>query len=143
MSFHEMSQIIKEVVYSSEGILKYGPGIRAIVVADQGISDYYRKMIPKYYGVQPQFYPAHITVVRNDIEKPTNMDVWQKYEGEPIPFTYNPEIRTDGTYWYLDVLSDRVGDIREELGLPRFRLTELGASRGKFHLTIANSKNQK
>lgn len=103
-----MSQLI-ETTYASEGILKYGPGIRAIVEADQGISDFYRKLIPKYHYAQPQFYPAHITVVRTDRETPTNMDAWGKYEGRVIPFTYDPEIHTDGTYWYLDVQSDEIG----------------------------------
>jgi hypothetical protein len=142
MSFYQMSQLL-EVTYASEGILKYGPGIRAIVEADQGISDFYRRLIPKYHYVQPQYYSAHITVVRTDKETPTNMDAWGKYANEVIHFVYDPEIRTDGTYWYLDVQSDRIGEIREELGLPRFRLTELGASRGKYHMSIGNSKNQR
>lgn len=135
--------ILEEMVFNSQGILRYGPGIRAIVEADQGISDYYRKMIPKYNYVQPQMYAAHITVVRTAKESPKNMTAWGKHNGEEIPFTYDNFIYNDGTYWYLNVQSDRIGDIREELGLPRFRFGELGADRRCYHLTIGNVKNER
>lgn len=129
------------MVFNSKGILRYGPGIRAIVEVDQGISNFYRKLIPKYNYVQSQMYPAHITVVRTAKEIPTNMSVWGKYEGQEIPFTYDNHVYNDKTYWYLNVQSDRIGDIREELGLPRFRSGELGADRKSYHITIGNSKN--
>jgi len=133
--------LFQEMVFNSKGILRYGPGIRAIVEVDQGISDFYRKLIPKYNYVQSQMYAAHITVVRTGKETPTNMSAWGKYEGQEIPFTYDNQVYSDKTYWYLNVQSDRIGDIREELGLPRFRLGELGADRKSYHITIANSKN--
>lgn len=126
----------------SEGVLKYGPGIRAIVEVDQGISDLYRNLCPRYLYVQPQMYKAHITVVRTDKETPKNMDFWEKYEGELIPFSYERRVYSDGTYFYLTVMSDRIGDIREELGLPRYRFGELGSDRGGYHITIGNVKHE-
>lgn len=139
MKFREW--LFQEMVFNSKGILRYGPGIRAIVEVDQGIADLYRKLIPKYNYVQPQMYSAHITVVRTAKETPKNMGVWGKYEGEEIPFTYDNHVYNDATYWYLNVQSDRIGDIREELGLPRFRFGELGADRKSYHITIGNVKN--
>jgi hypothetical protein len=133
--------LLQEMLFNSKGILRYGPGIRAIVEVDQGVADFYRKLIPKYNYVQPQMYPAHITVVRTAKENPKNMNVWGKYEGEEIPFSYDNYVYNNRTYWYLNVQSDRIGDIREELGLPRFRFGELGADRRGYHITIGNVKN--
>lgn len=130
-------------MFEAEGSLQYGPGRRAVVWIDQGISDFYRSLIPKYCYAQPQLYPAHITVVRIKLETPTNMDAWGKYEGEVVKYYYDTNIRFDGTYFYLNTYSDRIGEIREELGLPRFRFGELGTDRGSYHTSIANVKNQK
>ena len=134
--------LLQEMLFHDKGIFRYGPGVRAIVEVDQGISDYYRKLIPKYYYVQSQMYKAHITVVRTEKESPKNMNVWGKYEGEEIPFTYDNHVYNDANYWYLNVQSDRIGDIREELGLPRFRFGEIGSNRNGYHITIANNKNK-
>lgn len=130
-------------MFATSGILQYGPGMRAVVWADQGIADLYRKLIPKYYYAQPQMYPAHITVVRLRKENAKNLDAWSKYQGEEVSFSYNNEICYDGTYFYLNVQSDRIGDIREELGLSRFRFGDLGADRRCYHITIGNTKHEK
>lgn len=128
-------------MFATSGILQYGPGMRAVVWADQGIADLYRALIPKYYYADKQMYPAHITVVRLKLENVKNLDVWNRYQGESVPFQYDNEIRFDGTYFYLNVQSDRIGDIREELGLPRFRFGDLGADKRCYHITIGNCKN--
>lgn len=70
------------------------------------------------------------------------MEVWNRYNGEEIQFEYDNEIRFDGTYFYLNVKSDRIGDIREELGLQRFRFGDLGADMQRYHITIGNCKNE-
>jgi hypothetical protein len=129
--------------YQSEGVLEYNSEGRAVVWIDQGISDLYRKLCPKYYYVQPQMYPAHITVVRKRLEIPKNMDVWNKYQGEKVPFEYEDVIRTDGTYFFLNILSERIGEIRLELGLPKFRFSELGSDKGCYHTSIGNVKHEK
>lgn len=126
-------------MFATTGILQYGPGMRAVVWVDQGIADLYRKLIPKYYYAQPQLYPAHITVVRLRLETAKNMEVWAKYQGEEIPFEYDNETFFSGIYFYLKVQSDRIGNIREELGLPRFRFGELGDD--CYHISVANCKN--
>lgn len=127
-------------MFDTNGTLQYGPGMRAVVWVDQGIADLYRVLIPKYYYAQPQMYSAHITVVRLRLEAAKNLDVWSKYQGEIIPFKYDNEICFDGTYFYLRVQSDRIGDIREELGLPRFRFGDLGADKQCYHISIGNVK---
>jgi hypothetical protein len=128
--------------YESVGKLEYGPGIRAVVWVDNGIPILYRKLLPKYYYAQPQMYPPHITVVRLNLEKVTNLELWEKYQGEEIPFSYENEIRFDQRYFYLNVQSERIGDIREGLGLKRFRFGDLGAEKQCYHITIANVKHE-
>lgn len=124
-------------MHTSTGVLNYGPGIRIIVSIDQGIADYYRSLIPKYYYVQPQKYRAHITVVRTNKETPTKFTAWGKHRDQKIAFQYDPYINCDGKYWFLDATSEQIGDIREELGLPRFRFSD----RGCYHISIGNCKD--
>jgi len=123
-------------MFSSTGIFRYGPDIRAVVEIDSNIVEYYKSLIPKYYYLNPQKYDPHITVVRINKELPLNMAVWMKYEGTKIDFEYSPVIQKDGAYWFLDVYSQKIGDIREELELPRFRF----ADRPCYHISLANSK---
>lgn len=129
---------MNEGQHQSEGRLEYGPGIRAVIWVDKSFVNY-RKFVPKSRTVNPQMYLPHITVVRTGKEQPiTNQEVWGKYEGEMIPFTYDSEIHFDGLYYYLNINSERVGDIREELGLPRYRFDD----NKKYHITIGNAKSQ-
>lgn len=108
--------------------------MKAVVWVDQGISDYYHSLIPKYYYVRRQMYSAHITMVRNNIETP-DLKFWNLYQNEQITFFYSNSIKYDGVYFYLDAKSPRMEEIRLELGLPRFRFD------GKeFHITIGNTK---
>lgn len=126
----------------SQGIVNYGPGIRSILSIDQGISELYRSLIPKYYNVKPQKYKAHITIVRGGKEFPKNMEFWGKYEGKTIKFYYDTDIQTDGTYFWLNAQSEDIQKIREELGLSKFRDDRAfgGILRNEYHITIANIK---
>lgn len=129
-------------LFLSSAIVKYGPGIKVIAEIDQGISEYYRNLIPKYYCVKSQAYSAHITIVRLNKETPTNLENWLKYDGKKISYYYNPIIQNDDNYFWLDAYSEEIGDIREELGLPRFRDDTLfgGVKRKEYHITIGNCK---
>ena len=117
----------------SFGVLRYHANW-AILLIDQQIAEYYFSLIPKYYYAKRQMYDAHITVVRFGIETPTNSLVWGKYEGERIMFEYVPKVEMSRVYFYLNAFSDQIGDIREELGLPRFRFSD------HYHITIGNLK---
>jgi hypothetical protein len=123
------------LMINSSGILHYGPDIRAIVTVDQSIVSFYKALIPKYYNVERQRYNAHITVIRFGIEIPKYMAYFGKYEGEEINFEYDTQIRFDGKYYYLQVYSKRIENIRLELGLPKFRRDNC------YHITIGNNKN--
>lgn len=115
------------------GVLHYSSDKKtAKINFGQDFINYYFSLIPFYERAQRQRYEAHITVVR--VFESPNLDLWGKYEGEIIPFEYLPLIKFDGTYYYLDAYSNRVGDIREELGLPRFRMND------SYHITIGNIK---
>lgn len=127
-------------MYKSAGALQYNDQFRAVVWVDRGIADYYFNLIPKYYYAQRQKYHPHITVVRPKYEVVKNKKLWNKYNGEVIEYTYDGMIHFDGTYFYLNVYSDRIGNIREELGLPRFRFNDLGSKKRCYHITIGNIK---
>lgn len=129
------------MIYSSTAIVKY-ENHKVYALVDQQISDYYRSLIPKYIYVQPQRYKAHITIVRSGKERVPNMIFWGKYEGVIINFEYNSEIKSDLRYFWLDVFSNDIGNIREELGLERFRndLAFGGIKRTSYHITIGNKK---
>lgn len=106
-----------------------------VAYVDQGIVDFYRSLIPKAYKPNPQMWPAHITVSRKRIECPPNKEVWKKYEGQSVRFTYSNEIHTDGIYYWLNTWSDEIGRIREELGLDYYRQPF-----NSYHLSLGNLK---
>jgi hypothetical protein len=62
-------------------------------------------------------WASHITVIRN--EEPPNRDLWEKYNNQKVDFLYIPPVETNGEYFWLNVICDKLFQIREELGLPR------------------------
>lgn len=132
-----------ETLYSSSGTLHYERGddwFKVHCAVDQGISDYYRAMIPNTHIFNRQKYPAHISVVRNEI--PPNMDVWGIHENQEIEFQYSNVVHFGTVYCWLNVFSKRLEEIRLELGLPvssQYTLPPEGYIKC-FHLTIANQK---
>lgn len=129
------------MIYSSIGTLHYEP-TKLIVQVDQELSDYYRKLIPKYIENRPQLYPAHISVVRKEI--PVNKQFWGKYEGQDVEFFYEPFIHSGKFYFWLNVFCVKLEEIRLELGLPvDSPFTRPPDSFLKvFHITLANSKGK-
>jgi hypothetical protein len=129
-------------MFTSTGTIKYYSNpYKLIVEVDQDISEYYRKLIPKYID-QParQMYAAHISVVRNEI--PPHLSLWGKYEEEEIEFYYDNEVHFGEVYCWLNVWCKRLEEIRLELGLPvssRFTLPPEGFIRC-FHITLGNFK---
>ena len=128
-------------LYQSQGTLRYIDN-KLIVEVDQGISDFYRALIPKWIRTNKQLYPAHISVVRKEI--PPNMKVWGKYEGNEIPFSYSNVIHNGEIYFWLNAWSNQLEQIRLELGLPVDSLyTRPPDGLNKtFHITIGNLKNK-
>jgi len=121
------------------GILEYSESKdgepKASLQIDDQIGCYYRSLIPKAIYARPPMYKPHITVVRNNRERPVNMEYWKKYEGESIEYEYSPLIGLDYPYYFLRAWSKRIEEIRVELGLPKCR-----REFNDFHITIANVK---
>ena len=128
------------ILYKSTGILRYG-FTHLVVDVDSEFVRYYRSLLPKYIEVQPPMYGAHISVVRKEIAP--KMEVWKKHEGEKIEFNYSPIVYFGKPYFWLNVYSIRLEEIREELGLPNVSIYSTPPEEYKktFHITIANSKH--
>jgi len=128
---------------SAVGRLRYEPDYRLVLEADKDFAAYYRSLFPEDLAVQVPRWPPHVTVVRAEKEAPTNLEAWGKYEGEEVEFHYDPEVRIDKVYYWLNVWCDRLVEIREELGLPpKSRWTKPPSGGFQcFHLTIGNKKN--
>jgi hypothetical protein len=141
--------IINEAMQQSAGKLWYGNNHAVLDLNSKNWREmyrYYRALVPKYFTMHSQMHDPHITVVRGykaggDLVEPLNPDkkaeLWGKYEGEVVPFEYDPELKDDGTMWWLNAFSKRLEDIREELGLSKIR-----EPFKSFHITIGNAKEQ-
>ena len=121
-------------MYTIKGRIKYF-NAWCLAYIDQQLVDYYRSLVPKYYRIQSQREKAHVTIVR-EFEELANKQHWGKYDGHVILIDYSPIIQYDDVYFWLDCWCNTIGNIREELGLPRYRLEYPG----KYHITIGNTK---
>jgi hypothetical protein len=129
-------------MFASTGYLRYfkEPLLKVILEIDQEISDYYRSFVPKYIKLQRQMYPAHVSVVRK--EMPKNMENWCKYDGKLFNFEYEGFIFNDEKYYWLNVFSTELENVREELGLEKVSdITRSPDGKHRFHTTIGNVKN--
>lgn len=110
----------------------------AILPVDREITRYYRWWLTKELHIKRLFAPAwdaHISIVRG--ERPHDLSMWKKYQGEVVQFRYSPVVRQAGDttgeteekghFWFVDVWAPRLLVIRNELGLR----THHG-----FHLTV-------
>lgn len=82
----------------------------------------------------------HISVVRG--EEPKNKKYWGKYQGERVEFSYDPRyINTNGKHWWFRIKSDRLLEIRRELGISPYPIYwSKGQKRNlHFHLTLGTN----
>jgi hypothetical protein len=143
-------------MFNSYGTLHYElndrvtPPYKLILSIDQGISDYYFATIPKSIRARKQMHKAHISVVRKEL--PLNLDVWGKHKGRLVAFDYEPLVRQDNVYLWIDCYSMVLEQIRTELGLhnaplyPATYHTPMPTGTlftKRFHCTIANTKELK
>ncbi len=98
-------------MFLSQGILRYSlDPIKLIAQVDPDISHFYRSLIPQYLHVNRPMFEAHISVVRN--ADPPNMYAWNKYQGQNVSFEYDSYIYNDELYYWLNVYSQQLEDIR-------------------------------
>ena len=132
------------ILYTSSGYLSYSGINRLVVNIEQDIGHYYRSLIPKWIPTNQPRYPFHITVVREHKEKiePEFRQFWGKYQDEKIDFFYSPTINCDSVYFWLNIYSLRLEEIRRELGMWWVSRIAIPPAPFKktFHVTIANRK---
>jgi hypothetical protein len=105
-----------------------------IILLDENddTGDYYRWFVKKRYGLKLQrpAFGTHISLIRGEETTPANWKIFkEKYDGKPVKFTHESELRTNGKHWWIRIKCDEAKDMREEMGYPR---------EGKWglHLTI-------
>jgi hypothetical protein len=126
--------------FTSVGVLRYSRDYKLIVEADPGIVETYRALVPKWVRLNRQRYAPHISVVRR--ETPLAFERWGLHEGKTVEFEYRGVIANDDTYYWLGVFSERLHEVRIELGLPpKSWITEAPDASSPFHITIGNVKN--
>jgi hypothetical protein len=120
----------------STGVIKYHNATWITCEISPDFGDYYRSWIPSGIIYNKPRYDPHITVLRAEYEPVQDMTHWGEHEGEAVSFEYDPDFNIDGMFIMLDVYSDRLEEIRMELGLPHTDNCFLN-----FHITIGNRKN--
>jgi len=123
-------------MFKSTGRLAYDPAARIksepwwlILRTDPEIVNYYQHWLKQNYDLQFEktVWGSHISVNRG--VAPKYKDLWKKYQGEKIEFTYSNSIYRKHWFFCVDAQSERLMEIREELGLSK--LPPAG-----FHITI-------
>jgi len=101
------------------------------VNVDPQIAEYYRWWVYKRFMLQLQHtaWHPHVTVLdgRRSV-KPQNRKNWEKHSGEIIHFEYSPNIEQHWKFWCLPVKSERLQEIKRELGF--------NDAESKLHVTI-------
>ncbi len=79
------------------------------------VAIYYQSLIHirKYHPYLIMVHPS---------EQPTELILWWgRHEGEKITVYYSPQLWSTSEYYFLKASSPRIGQIRQQLGLPEFR----------------------
>lgn len=128
-------------MFNSSGIFHYDPLPNSkhyepwwgLLKCDDQIVKYYAWLL-KRQGVEVDtvsLWGTHISVFKGEV--PPNNVNWKKYEDYEVEFNYNHIIRFDnGRHAWIDIYSEDLSAIREELGFP---------FKPWFHLTIGRIKN--
>jgi len=112
-------------------------------IVDEGIADYYRYLTNRalHIGLVKPSWNAHVTISKINPVVPMEWDKkkitieyepWVRYSGDnPVPNPPPDWEAKKGLFWFIDVYSDDIREIRKSLGLPDFT---------KFHVTIGTLK---
>jgi hypothetical protein len=103
------------------------PWTAILKVDNLSIAPYLQELKEQGIKVTPSAWGPHITWVNK--EEPHNKGNWEAYQNIPIKFELKPEIKTNGTYYWLDIECNDLKLMRRALGLkPEPKIP--------FHLTI-------
>lgn len=129
-------------VFEITGTLKYNPKrdnlkktrnhdeFFLILDLPKDVGYYYRYWVKKRFGLflNPPAYGEHITVLdgRNPVQTDNKVH-WKKYDNCKVKVHYSNQLYQKWKFWCLPVQSEKLNDIREELGFNRL---------DAFHITF-------
>ena len=113
-----------------EGLTKKNTGW-AVVEIQGSIDKYYRWFLEKEYGIKTNrpAWGAHVSLIRGERLHPDLRHLWKKYNNKVFDFQLRTFLRFNNdtfpvdnhpscSFWFLDVVSPELMDIRKELRLP-------------------------
>jgi hypothetical protein len=105
-----------------------------VLMCDDEISKYYRHLFYKEYPwlgkLTRPVWGTHVSIIRG--EYIPNYNLWGLDKNKILEFEYEPGIKDNGEYYWLNVKCDALLDIREKYGL--LRLPKFG-----LHLTVGRT----
>jgi len=124
----------------SYGTLVYDPIMKGqkvkekfwlMLSCDQELTRYYGWLLLRQHCVKLRRpgWDTHISVIRN--EEVINPAKWGWGAGKKVEFRYEPEVLSNGRHFWIRVECEKMLDLREWYGLPRFPSRQL-------HLTLGN-----
>lgn len=123
------ASIIRFVMYDSSGTLRYSPKVRdlptgkwwCVLDCDEEIGRYYRSLFNwenrAKIKIMAPAWGSHISIIAN--EPPSNTDLWLADSGKQFKFSYDPALKSNGEYYWLDVFCEQMLELRERLGLKK------------------------
>lgn len=137
-------------MFKSIGRLVYDPPSHVgntknwlVLMCDDEISRYYRYLYTKeYYFLNADYstkltrpiFGAHISLIRGEKISKQYQYLWKNYHNQMIEFEYDPGVKDNKEYYWLNVKCDALLNIRSAYGLsrqPKFGL----------HLTVGRITN--
>jgi hypothetical protein len=90
-----------------------------IVRCEEGLGMVLRQQVESAHGItlEPPPWGMHISVVSG--EEPPLVERWGHRADELVAFSYLPEPRRAGQFWWVEVDCPELLDVRAALGLPR------------------------
>ena len=132
-------------LYKSTGILSVqkqdkSPYPKLTCLVDTEIVRLTRALIPPIYRAnlnRTKFAP-HITTIRKE---PISLSQILPFENQEVEFSYDPRVVSGGVYWWLNVWSEDLLQLRKSLGLQGSTfLNKPPSGFADFHITVGNTK---
>jgi hypothetical protein len=105
-----------------------------VIMADDEICKYYSSLFyrefPWKHKLSRPIFGAHISVIRG--EKIPNYNLWKLDENKIVEFEYEPGVKDNKEYYWLNVKCDYLCELRKAYGLNPY--PQFG-----YHLTIGRT----